>query len=132
MENLDNLSKLSYDEIKLAVIDTIIDNRLKKNTKDGYYILEFEESILDYCLQGDIPIDKNLKVMMMSDGFSCVSDRYNLIKEKDLLDKVATKGVHHIYNLIKNFEIEDINTTKYPRFKVHDDCSCIYLDIDFK
>ena len=33
------------------------------------------------------------------------------------------------YNKIRNIEKEDELSVKFPRFKIHDDSSCIYLDI---
>lgn len=131
MESLPNLKNLSFEEIKAEVIDIIIDNRLKKNTDNGYWILEFEKEAIKNSISGFINIDNNIKLMLTSDGFSCISDRYNEIKESELLDNVQENGVESIYNSLRNIEDDDYLTIKFPRFKVNDDSSCVYLDISF-
>lgn len=69
--------------------------------------------------------------MLISDGFSCISDRYNEIDELDLLNEVEKSGVGIIYEKLREIERNDYSTVKFPRFKISDDSSCIYLDISF-
>lgn len=130
MESLPGLFNLSHEEIKEQVMDIIISNRLKKNTSDGYWILEFEEEAVDNSIYGNINIDKNINIMLSSDGFSCISDRYKLIKEEKLIKEVKKHGVGNIYSKLRKFEEDEFSVNKYPRFKVKDDSSCIYLDIN--
>ena len=131
MENLPNLKELSYEEIKSSVMKTIISNRLKKNTKDGYWILDFDKEAIDNSINGFIYIKDNIKLMLTSDGFSCISDRYNEIEEQELLNNVEESGVGNIYNKLRKIEEDDYLTTRFPRFKINDDSSCVYLDINF-
>ena len=129
MESLPNLINLTHEEIKSMVMDTIIQNRLKKNTKEGYWILEFEEEAVDNCIYGEFEVDKNTSIMLTSDGYSCVSDRYKLIEEEKLIDEVIKQGAGTVYNKLRKFEEEESSVNKYPRFKIKDDSSCIHLDI---
>ena len=131
MERLPNLDQLNFEDIKKSVMKTIISNRLKKNTNDGYWILDFDEDAINKSLNGFVDIRNNIKLMLTSDGFSCISDRYNYIDENKLLHKVEEVGVGTIYNKLRKIEKDDYLTTKFPRFKVNDDSSCIYLDISF-
>ncbi|MGL6105209.1 hypothetical protein [Romboutsia sp.] len=130
MESLPELYKLTHEQIKASVMDTIISNRLKRNTKDGYWILEFEEEAVDNSIYGNINIDDNMSIMLTSDGFSCISDRYNIIENENLIEEVKKHGVSSIYSKLREFEEEEFSVNKYPRFKVKDDSSCIYLDIN--
>lgn len=132
MEKLPNLDMLTFEEIKNSVMSTIISNRLKKNTKDGYWILDFDENAIDNAINGFININDNIKIMITSDGFSCISDRYKTIEEQNLINDVEKYGAGEIYSKLRNIESEDFSTTRFPRFKVNDDSSCIYLDIDFR
>ncbi|MEG1132710.1 MAG: hypothetical protein RSD77_10370 [Romboutsia sp.] len=131
MESLPNLDQLSYEKIKNAVMKTIISNRLKKNTNGGYWILDFDKEAINNSLNGFIAIKDNIKLMLTSDGFSCISDRYNEIEEHELLNEIETNGVGFIYNNLRKIEEDDYLTIKFPRFKINDDSSCIYLDISF-
>ena len=46
---------------------------------------------------------------------------YKFIKEREVENTLS-----HISDI---FEKSDDNGVEYPRFKVHDDSSCVYLDI---
>ena len=129
MEQLPNLKELSFEKIKSSVMKTIINNRLKRNTENGYWILEFEENAIEKAIYGQINVDQDIKLILTSDGYSCISDRYKLIDEKDLLNETINNGVSSIYKTLRKFEEEDFSTTRFPRFKVKDDSSCIYLNI---
>ncbi|GAA0701360.1 hypothetical protein GCM10008904_07390 [Paraclostridium ghonii] len=131
MERLPNLVSLSFEEIKNSVMNTIISNRLKKNTKNGYWILDFDENAIENALNGFINVKDDINIMLTSDGFSCISDRYKNIEEYSLINEVQKHGVGHIYKKLRNIELDDFSTTRFPRFKVNDDSSCVYLEIDF-
>ncbi|EPZ61930.1 hypothetical protein H477_5852 [[Clostridium] sordellii ATCC 9714] len=48
--------------------------------------------------------------MLISDGFSCISDRYNEIDELDLLNEVEKSGVGIIYEKLREIERNDYST----------------------
>lgn len=129
MENIENSESMTLNEKKSKVMPIIINNRLKKNTLYGYWSLEFSTEAIDNCLSGFIEINDNTQIMLTSDGFSCACDRYNIFKEEDMLNIAKEKGIDYIYKKIRNLENEDYMSTKFPRFKISDDSSCVYLDI---
>lgn len=129
MGELPNIENMSYDEIKSSVLDLIIENRLKKNTQDGYWILGFSEEALDNSISGYIEVAKDIIIILTSDGFSCVSDRYNLIEKESLIDIAEKEGIQYIYSKLRNLEDDDYQTIRFPRFKIKDDSSCVYLNI---
>lgn len=129
MENLENSDSMTLNEKKSKVMPIIINNRLKKNTSYGYWSLEFSTEAIDNCLSGFIEINDYTQIMLTSDGFSCACDRYNIFKEEDMLNIAKEKGIDYIYKKIRNLENEDCMSTKFPRFKISDDASCIYLDV---
>ena len=67
--------------------------------------------------------------MLTSDGFSCVYDRYGIFEKEDMLNIAREEGIDYIYKKIRNLENEDYMSTKFPRFKISDDSSCVYLDV---
>lgn len=67
--------------------------------------------------------------MMTSDGFSCAYDRYGIFSKEEIINLANTEGIDYIYKKVREFEKSDDNGVEYPRFKVHDDSSCVYLDI---
>lgn len=129
MENLENSESMTLNEKKSKVMPIIINNRLKKNTLYGYWSLEFSTEAIDNCLGGFIEIDDNTQIMLTSDGFSCACDRYDIFEKEDMLNIAKEEGIDYIYKKIRNLENEDYMSTKFPRFKISDDSSCVYLDI---
>ncbi|TQY40503.1 hypothetical protein, partial [Clostridioides difficile] len=129
MSKLSNLEEMAFDEIRTSVMDTIVSNRLKKNTKEGYWILDFDEEAVENSIYGYIEIKKDFQLMLTSDGFTSACDRYNLIKEEELIRIAEKFGIGYIHNKVRDFEDNDYKAVKVPRFKVKDDSSCLYLDI---
>ena len=129
MENLENSESMTLNEKKSKVMPIIINNRLKKNTPYGYWSLEFSTEAIDNCLSGFIEIDDNTQIMLTSDGFSCAYDRYGIFEKEDMLNIAKEEGIDYIYKKIRNLENEDYMSTKFPRFKISDDSSCVYLDV---
>ena len=129
MAKLENSKNMTFNERKANVMHIIIENRLKKNTIGGYWSLEFSKEAIDNCVSGFIDIKDNTKIMMTSDGFSCVYDRYGIFSKEDIIKLANTEGIDYIYKKVREFEKSDDNGVEYPRFKVHDDSSCVYLDI---
>lgn len=48
-----------FDEIRISVMDIIVSNRLKKNIKEGYWILDFDEEVVENFIYGYIEIKKD-------------------------------------------------------------------------
>ena len=47
-----------------------------------------------------------------------------------VLGGIGVEGISNIaLSYLEEFEKSDDNGVEYPRFKVHDDSSCVYLDI---
>lgn len=105
------------------------DNRLKKNTDSGYWILEFDQKAIDKGLYGNFPTTGLLGAILMSDGFSCAIDNYRLIESKSIFDYVKIYGLEKVYTSIRDIEKDDVDCRKYPRLKKSDDCSAIYMNV---
>lgn len=129
IKNIENINELSLLDKKNKVLPVIIENRLKKNSKEGYWILEFNKDAVDNAIHGFIDVKDEISIVLTSDGFSCAFDRYNLVNKKDVFSIVQNEGIDHIYNKIRNLEREDLNGIVYPRFKMSDDSTCVYLNL---
>ena len=129
MSELNKIEKLSLVEKKNILLPLIIENRLKKNSEEGYWILEFNKEAVEKSIHGYINIENELKIMMSSDGFSCAWDRYNIFTEDEVMEIGQYKGIEYIKEKTRELEKEDKKGKIFPRFKESDDSSCIYLHI---
>ena len=107
MSELNKIEKLSLVEKKNILLPLIIENRLKKNSEEGYWILEFNKEAVEKSIHGYINIENELKIMMSSDGFSCAWDRYNIFTEDEVMEIGQYKGIEYIKEKTRELEKED-------------------------
>lgn len=129
MDNLNKIEKLTIDEKKKILLPFIIENRLKKNSEEGYWILEFNKEAVEKAVHGFIDIENEAKIIMSSDGFSCAWDRYNIFNKYEIIEIGQYKGIEYIKNETRKLEDKDKKGLIFPRFKKSDDSSCVYLHI---
>ncbi|QSX05252.1 hypothetical protein JYG23_11270 [Sedimentibacter sp. zth1] len=128
MKILTSEEGLTLDEAKTKLMDKIIDNRNKKNKTNGYYILGFDEKAVDNAIYSKLTIDNDLRVLITSDGFSALFDKYNYITINDLVKTLKAKKLMFFYDELRKIENKDFNASKFPRFKKCDDASAIYIE----
>lgn len=104
-------------------------NRLLKNTEEGYPILEFDEGALSKGYRGTVPVEKGAEVILMTDGFSALIDRYGRYGSSDLFGQIRKRGLRSLYRELRAIERRDPGMDRYPRLKPHDDASIVYLEI---
>ena len=133
MKKLNNNNKsLSVEDKKDILLPYIIENRLKKNSEEGYWILEFDELAVEKSMHDYISINDELKLIISSDGFSCAYDRYNIFSVENIIQIVEENGIEYVNDKVRKLEHEDKNGLIFPRFKESDDSSCAYLHITKK
>lgn len=128
MEEIKDSRGMTLNEKKAKVMPIIIENRLKKNTEGGYWALEFSKDAVDNCVSGFIDLEDEIKIMMTSDGFSCGYDRYKIFDKDEMMKVAQVKGIDYIYRKVRKLEKDDEMAIEFPRFKIYDDSSCVYLD----
>lgn len=132
MKKLNNNESLSVKDKKDILLPYIIENRLKKNSEEGYWILEFDELAVEKSMHDYISINDELKLIISSDGFSCAYDRYNIFSVENIIQIVEENGIEYVNDKVRKLEHEDKNGLIFPRFKESDDSSCAYLHITKK
>ena len=130
--NNNNNKSLSVKDKKDILLPYIIENRLKKNSEEGYWILEFDELAVEKSMHDYISINDELKLIISSDGFSCAYDRYNIFSVENIIQIVEENGIEYVNDKVRKLEHEDKNGLIFPRFKESDDSSCAYLHITKK
>lgn len=108
--------------------ELLISNRMKKNTSGGYYILEFDKNAVKEAITGKIDLNKVREFIMSSDGFSISHETYGIVKEKELFSVLKLEGPNKLIEKIRSLELENDSIKKFPRLKVHDDCSVMHYE----
>ncbi|MCX7747770.1 MAG: hypothetical protein N2645_12920 [Clostridia bacterium] len=119
----------SFKDAREKANDLLISNRLLKNTDEGYWALEFDQSAVQRAIYGKIENFSKIKILLASDGFTAVSDTYELLNAEQLLEAIEQRGLNYVYEMIRTTEDNDPECVRYPRFKKSDDTSAVYAEI---
>jgi len=115
----------STKEARKRIMYILQNNRNKMNVKNGYWVLSIIKSdiqnIIEHIEKITIPIKHNDLILLASDGYSALMDRYGKnIFQFNLKDEL---------NIIRNIENDDNNLVKYPRLKKSDDATALLLKV---
>ncbi|MFA9423752.1 MAG: hypothetical protein ACERLG_09245 [Sedimentibacter sp.] len=129
MKNTIKQQNISAWDAKPFVLPMIKEHRLMLNKENGYWILSFDIKAVSKASQGILKISEPTKILMASDGFSALVDKYNVIEKEDFIMQVENKGLPLLYEDLRMIEDIDKEGIKYPRFKKCDDASAICFEI---
>ncbi|GAA0181402.1 hypothetical protein SH2C18_39390 [Clostridium sediminicola] len=101
-------------------------NRMKMNTKDGYYILEHEKESIKKGIYKEFKLKDIDEVLLMSDGYAQLYNNYRL---SELFIECKTRGVKNLLEELRSLEKNDKAMRSRKRLKLHDDCTAIYFDV---
>lgn len=124
-----NTMDVTHADGKLLIMEDIINNRLKKDKPDGYYILGFNKDSAYHMMQGEINIDGETEIIILSDGFYALFDKYEHMSLNDFIDNVSKGDTSKLYKQLREIEHKDNSARKFPRFKINDDASMVYLKL---
>ena len=127
MIKVKNEKNISAIEAREIVKPILIDNRLKKNKPEGYWILEFNKDAVNHSIEGELIASDIKNLVLMSDGFAAIFDTYKYCTEDGLIDLLDEYGVKKVYELIREIEEDDKDIIKYNRMKKGDDSSIVFI-----
>lgn len=109
----------------------LINNRYKKNTENGYWILGFDEEVLKngYYKIWDL---KNIKnICIFSDGFADFYEIMGLANDYiDFYEILSKTDLSDIYSRLRKGQDEDSDCNMHPRLKKKDDASILIFNIE--
>jgi serine/threonine protein phosphatase PrpC len=120
----------SYNQARESINDLLKKNRSKMNTKGGYTVLSINPNSVDGFETKKIFLSKEMKFLLMSDGFSAFKEKYGYSID-EFFQKVEQKSMEKMIRKLREIENSDKDLLKFPRLKRHDDATCIYLDIQY-
>lgn len=118
---------ISVSEAKKYVSEDLIKNRYKKNTKQGYWILGFNKTAVDYAYSKTWNLNEIKSLCFFSDGFEEFYEIMNLAEGyKDFYKILKENNTNDIYNKLRKKQQQDLKCNKYPRLKNKDDASILF------
>ncbi len=69
-------------------------------------------------------------ILLMTDGFSALVDRYRAYDAADLVRAALEIGLHELGRKLRAIEDADASATQHPRFKKSDDATALLMRLD--
>lgn len=114
------------------IANCMVRGRSKENDKSGkgYGAINGKSSASKYLMSRIEQLDGIKSVIIMSDGM--IPPKNNLSNKLDwesVSQLIQERGSKGLYDYTSRLQLSDPNLIKYPRFKNHDDATCIVIDI---
>ena len=80
-------------------------------------------------LYSHAPVAVGDDVLLMSDGFAALFDTYRAYEPAGFFKRLQSHGLDDLARTLRGIEQDDAACLRYPRFKMSDDASAIWLRV---
>jgi hypothetical protein len=115
-----------HDRALKEYVETL---RKYRNTADGFWVAAADASAADYALTGSESRDTLRAVALLSDGASRLADRFHITDWPGILKVLSEEGPERLINNVRATEHTDPRGERWPRGKVHDDATAVYVPL---
>ncbi|WP_314066922.1 protein phosphatase 2C domain-containing protein [uncultured Vagococcus sp.] len=123
--------QISPKEARPFVNKLLKQNRRKRNSSEGYWILDPTAQGIEGARQFTLPLNQITRVAVMSDGLWEAYDILRLYSSpQDLFERLFSSELDEILEEIRTIQKSDPLFEQYPRFKLMDDASVLIYTID--
>jgi len=121
---------LSMQEARQRCNPMLLENRKKRNRRDGYWILDLlSDEGLAHARQCSWPLTAPVAAAAFSDGFAQLADTFGLYQDYgSLVSAMSAQGLDRLCTALFAAQDADADCTACPRFKKRDD-TCALLGI---
>jgi hypothetical protein len=119
--------EIAFNDYTKEELEVLREHRLKMNAKGGYYILEHDVRAIEKGIYQEHQLEEVKEILMMSDGFSSIDNKYNKLSREELFIKCKNEGMKSVLEMIRDIEKSDPTIKIYKRLRRHDDATAIYI-----
>lgn len=80
-------------------------------------------------LYSRVAVARGDDVLLMSDGFAALFDTYQAFDPAGFVERLLAHGLDDLARTLRDIEQQDAACVRYPRFKMSDDASAIWLRV---
>ncbi|MFD4642812.1 protein phosphatase 2C domain-containing protein [Lentzea sp. NPDC058436] len=110
-----------------VVVDTKQELRVVSDTKTQRTAGAKAEDV-EHALTGEVALQDVRRVAVLSDGAARAVDLFNLFDWRQALELMAANGPDDLIRRMRAVEKEDAKAVDWPRKKISDDATVVYLD----
>ena len=120
-------NEIAFNNYTSDELQILREHRMKMNATDGYYILEHDVMAIRNGIYEEYPLEDVKEILMMSDGFSSIYNKYKQLSCEALFKKCKIDGVKSVLKTIREIEENDPDLKIHKRLRKHDDATAIYI-----
>lgn len=120
---------LDFCDTKEFYHNILVENRNKKNKKNGYFCLSDEVSAINEGYVRRYNADDLKSISIMSDGFSQIINLFHLYDDKSFVTAISNKDINDIYSELYEVQNKDDKMNLYPRLSKSDDATLLYFEL---
>lgn len=130
MIQLSKEKNISIEHTRILLNNDLINNRYKKNTESGYWILGFDEEALKNSYYKKWNMKDIKRICIFSDGFADFYESMGLADDYINFYKILSEtDVNKLYLRLRREQEEDSDCNIHPRLKKKDDASILIFNV---
>lgn len=112
---------------RAATIDMLRAMRAGLNREDSQWTFGLDPACADHARAWSLELSRPAHVLLMTDGFSALTDRYRAYDAAALVRAALGKGLQELGRELRAIEAADAGGRRHPRFKASDDATALLL-----
>ncbi len=113
---------------RTQTIDMLRRNRAALNHPGGSnWTFGLDPECADHARTWSLTLKRPAHLLLMTDGFAALADRYDAYGAGNLVRAALTRGVQELGRELRAIEAADDSYIKYPRFKASDDATALLM-----
>ncbi len=117
------LAKPEHEKAHRQYVESL---RAHRNRPGGFWVASTKPDAAAQALTGSVPRTQMRAAAVLSDGASRLVDRFGLARWEDVLKTLDTLGPRELLRQVREAEMGDLDGSRWPRGKVHDDATVAY------
>ncbi len=101
--------------------------RAQLNQPNSRWTFGIDPACADHARTWALPLARPAHVLLMTDGFSALTDRYRAYDAAALVRAAVDKGLQDLGRELRAIEAADAGGSRHPRFKASDDATALLL-----
>ena len=131
----DNESKLAAQQTdahkpliqRTRTIDMLRRIRASMNSQGAHWTFGLDPACADHARTWTLTLKRPAHLLLMTDGFAALADRYDAYDAGDLVQAALRRGLHDLGRELRGIEAKDASAAKHPRFKASDDATALLM-----
>ena len=113
-----------------ATLDLLRRGRARQNGGGANWTFCLKPECADEARVWALKLERPGHLLLASDGFAALVDRYRLYDAQSLIAFAIKDGLHELGRQLRDYENDDAAGEKHPRWKRSDDATALLLRLD--